>query len=107
MRCGDANAANFVSGQLTEGNASLSRQQIIDESVRLKGSFSSTPFAAGGYLYAFSESGTAFVVKPEADKGVIVSELDLAETILCSPGAANGALYVRSDQHLFKLAKRP
>lgn len=75
--------------------------------LRLKGSFSSTPIAAGGYLYAFSESGTAFVVKPEADKGVIVSELDLAETILCSPGAANGALYVRSDQHLFKLAKRP
>ncbi len=75
--------------------------------LRLRGSFSSSPIAAGGYLYAFNESGTAFVVKPEADKGIIVSELDLAETILCSPGAANGALYVRSDQHLFKLAKRP
>ncbi len=75
--------------------------------LRLKGSFSSTPIFAGGYLYAFSESGTAFVVKPETDKGIIVSELDLTETILCSPSAANGALYVRSDKHLFKLAKRP
>jgi outer membrane protein assembly factor BamB len=75
--------------------------------LRLRGSFSSTPIAAGGYLYAFNEAGTAFVVKPEADKGIIISELDLAETILCSPGAANGALYVRSDQHLFKLAKQP
>jgi len=34
-----ANAANFVASQLTEGNARLSRQQIVDESVRLKGSF--------------------------------------------------------------------
>lgn len=75
--------------------------------LRLRGSFSSTPISAGGYLYAFNEAGTAFVVKPEADKGIIVSELDLAETILCSPAAANGALYVRSDQTLFKLAKRP
>jgi outer membrane protein assembly factor BamB len=74
--------------------------------LRLKGSFSSTPIAAGGYLYAFNESGTAFVVKPEADKGIIISELDLAETILCSPGASNGGLYVRSDQHLIKLANR-
>jgi outer membrane protein assembly factor BamB len=75
--------------------------------LRLRGSFSSTPIAAGGYLYAFNESGTAFVVKPDTDKGTIVSELDLAETILCSPGAANGALYVRSDKHLIKLAKQP
>jgi outer membrane protein assembly factor BamB len=45
-------------------------------------------------------------VKPEKDKGIIISELDLAEKILCSPGAANGALYVRSDAHLFKLAER-
>ena len=73
--------------------------------LRLRGDFSSTPVAAGGYLYLFSESGTAFVVRPEADKGTIVSELDLAETILCSPGVADGALYVRSDGHLFKLAK--
>lgn len=75
--------------------------------LRLRDSFSSTPIAAGGYLYVFNENGTAFVVKPEADKGTIVSELDLTEKILCSPAAANGALYVRSDEHLFKLARRP
>ena len=74
--------------------------------LRLRGEFSSTPITANGYLYLFNEDGTAFVVKPEKDKGIIVSELDLAEKILCSPGAANGALYVRSDEHLFKLAER-
>lgn len=74
--------------------------------LRLRGAFSSTPITANGYLYLFNEDGTAFVVKPEKDKGIIISELDLAEKILCSPGAANGALYVRSDEHLFKLAER-
>lgn len=74
--------------------------------LRLRGAFSSTPITANGYLYLFNEDGTAFVVKPEKDKGIIISELDLAEKILCSPGAANGALYIRSDEHLFKLAER-
>lgn len=72
--------------------------------LRLRGKFSSTPIAANGHLYAFNEQGVAFVVKPEADKGKIVSELDLTERIMCSPAAANGAIYVRSDTHLFKLA---
>jgi hypothetical protein len=51
-----------------------------------------------------NEAGVAFVVKPEADKGTIVSELDLGETILCSPGASNGGLFIRSDSNLIKLA---
>jgi len=33
-----------------------------------------------------------------------VSELDLGETILCSPGVSRGGLFVRSDGHLIKLA---
>ncbi len=72
--------------------------------MRLKGPFSSTPISANGFVYLFNEGGQAFVVKPGADKGEIVSELDLGETILCSPAAANGALFVRSDGHLWKFA---
>lgn len=74
--------------------------------LRLRGAFSSTPIAAGGHLYLFNEGGMAFVVRPEREQGTIVSELDLSETILCSPAAADGALYVRSDEHLFKLVKK-
>lgn len=73
--------------------------------LRLRGKFSSTPLAAAGHLFAFNEAGVAFVVKPAADKGQIVSELDLGETIMCSPGAANGGLYIRSDQHLYRMSK--
>jgi len=73
--------------------------------MRLKGPFSGTPVVANGHLFLFNEGGNAFVVKPEADKGTVISEFDLAETILCSPAAADGALYVRSDGHLWKFAK--
>ena len=46
----------------------------------------------------------ATVVRPSEGAGEIVSQLDLTETILCSPAAANNALYVRSDGHLWKIA---
>ena len=73
--------------------------------LRLKGPFSSTPIASNGHLFFFNEQGFAFVVKPSRESGEIVSELDLGETILCSPAASNNALYVRSDGHLWKFAE--
>jgi outer membrane protein assembly factor BamB len=73
--------------------------------LRLRGPFSSTPLASNGYLFFFNEDGFATVVKATKEAGEIVSELDLGETILCSPAAANNALYVRSDRHLYKFAE--
>lgn len=74
--------------------------------VRLHGQFSSTPLASNGHLFFFSEEGMATVVRPTKGAGEIVSQLDLTETILCSPAAANDALYVRSDGHVWKIAKK-
>ena len=71
--------------------------------LRLKGPFSSSPVASGGRLYLFNEEGTAFVVQL-GETGKIVSENKLGETILCTPAIADGALYVRSDHHLWKIA---
>lgn len=73
--------------------------------LRLKGPFSGTPLASNGHLFFFNESGLAFVVKATKEGGEIVSELDLGETILCSPAASNNALYIRSDGHLWKFAE--
>ena len=73
--------------------------------LRLKGPFSSTPIASSGHLYFFNEDGFAIVVEVSREGGKIVSELDLGETILCSPAASAGALYVRSDGHLWKFAE--
>lgn len=72
--------------------------------LRLKGPFSSTPVASNGYLFFFNEDGFAAVVKANRDGGEIVSELDLGERILCSPAVSNNALYIRSDQQLWKFA---
>ena len=71
--------------------------------LRLDGKFSSTPVASRGHLFCFSEQGMATVVRSGASGGEIVSQLDLMETIMCSPAAANDALFVRSDGHLWKL----
>ena len=69
-----------------------------------RGAFTSSPVAAGGHLYFFNEDGVAFVVKT-GETGAIVSSHDFAETILCTPAIADGALYVRSDKHLWKIGK--
>lgn len=74
--------------------------------LRLKGPFSGTPIASNGHLFFFNEKGMAFVVRPEREKGFIVSELDLGETILASPAASDNALYIRSDNHLWKFAEQ-
>jgi outer membrane protein assembly factor BamB len=73
--------------------------------LRLKGAFSASPVAAGQFLYCVNEKGLVQVVDTAKPEGEIVSELDLGETILATPSIARGAIYFRSDAHLWKFAK--
>lgn len=74
--------------------------------LRLKGPFSSTPVGWSKYLYLVNENGLLQVVDTAPkEEGVVVSQLDLAETILCTPAIHGGALYLRSDRHLWKIAE--
>ena len=74
--------------------------------LRLKGPFSSTPVGWGKYLYLVNENGLLQVVDTEPEEeGVVVSQMDLTETILCTPAIYRGALYLRSDRHLWKIAE--
>lgn len=73
--------------------------------VRLTGPFWATPLVAGDYLYCVSDKGLAQVVRLGA-AGKIVSQYDFQEPILGSPAAADGALYFRSDKHLWKVDRR-
>jgi len=70
-----------------------------------KGAFWSTPAIAGDHLYCFREDGTASVVRL-GERGEIVGKHEFGETILASPATADGALYVRSDRHLWKIGGR-
>ena len=73
--------------------------------LRVRGPLSSSPVAAGGFLYFFSEEGLGQVVNP-AGEGEVVSSHDFGETILCTPAVAGNALYVRSDGRLWKIAAK-
>lgn len=73
--------------------------------LRVEGPFSGSPVAAGGHIYLFNEKGKAIVVKPGEKEGEIVGKSDLGEAILCTPAISNGGIYVRSDGHLWKIAK--
>jgi outer membrane protein assembly factor BamB len=75
--------------------------------VRLQGSFWSSPILVGNRLYCFNQEGLAQVVEISADgkKGQVVGKADFGEGIQSSPAVADGALYVRSDRHLWKIQK--
>lgn len=72
--------------------------------LRLKGPFWATGVAAGDHLYFVNQDGLAQVVKPEETEGTIVAEIPFGESVLGSPAVADGAMYIRSDGHLWKIA---
>jgi outer membrane protein assembly factor BamB len=67
---------------------------------RLEGTYAASPLAADGKIYAVSEDGVTTVLEagPEAK---VLSVNSLPETILASPVAAGGCLFLRSDKHLY------
>ena len=64
-----------------------------------------TPVAAGDYLYFVNEAGLVQIVDTTAEEGEITGKLDLGEQVLGSPAVGSGALYVRSNSKLYKVAK--
>ncbi len=74
--------------------------------LRLKGSFWATPVLVGKHLYCINDAGLAQVVDL-SDKGEVVGTSDFGESIQGSPAVADGALYVRSDKSLWKIATSP
>ncbi|MCA9168290.1 MAG: PQQ-binding-like beta-propeller repeat protein [Planctomycetales bacterium] len=72
--------------------------------VRLQGKFWATPVLVDDHLFCINESGLAQVVKV-GDKGEIVAKNEFGETIQGSPAVDGGALFVRSDQSLWKIAQ--
>ncbi len=74
--------------------------------LRLDGPFGGSPVVADNHLYAFSEEGRAQVVDLSAPEGRIAGEMDLGEMIQCSPAISSGALYIRSDRRIWKIARK-
>ena len=71
---------------------------------RLDGNFSASPVAAEGRVYFQSEEGVGYVIKA-AKSFELLAENDLGEPSLASYAIADGALFIRTDKHLWKIAR--
>jgi hypothetical protein len=95
--------------------------------LRLKGAIWGSPAVAENHMYLVNKDGEGLVVRlpaknaggtnqsadPQAPEpkheeqlkpGVLVGGGAIDETVLASPAIADGALYIRSDRHLWKIA---
>jgi outer membrane protein assembly factor BamB len=70
---------------------------------RLGHGFSASPVLADGKLYVAKEDGATSVVQL-GDKPKILANNALKETLLATPAIAKGAIYLRTDQHLYCIA---
>lgn len=87
----------LVAGDLKTG-------EVVGQ-LRLKGPFSASLVTAGGLLYCVNEGGQAQVVRPDDKDGQVVARGDLGETVLGTPAIVDGAIFLRGEKHLWKMAQ--
>lgn len=78
------------------------RTGAVHWSERLGGGFSASPFAAEGRVYFQNEAGVGYVVQAGKTYQLLATN-DLGEATLASAAVADGALYLRSARHLWKI----
>jgi outer membrane protein assembly factor BamB len=72
---------------------------------RVKGPFSASPVAADGRVYLVNEAGVTTVVEVGPRPRVLATN-PLGDEVLATPAIAGGALFLRSDRHLYCIAVR-
>lgn len=87
LNCGDAATGNLLWQQ------------------RAKGPFAASPVAGDGKIYLVNEDGIATVILA-GDKPNVLSTNPLGEKISATPAFADGAIFLRSDQHLFCIGEK-
>ncbi len=70
---------------------------------RLGDGFSASPVIADGKLYVAKEGGSTSVVQL-GEKPTILANNALKEPLLATPAIANGAIYLRTEKHLYCIA---
>ncbi len=71
---------------------------------RLGGNFSASPIFAEGRIYFQNEAGIGFVVK-SGKTFALLAKNDLGERTLASPAVMDGALFIRSELHLWRIGE--
>ncbi len=72
---------------------------------KIPGNFSSSPILIGKKLYLATEDGVVYVAEVSPVGSKIVFELEMEERIFASPAAVDNALFIRSEEHLWKIGK--
>jgi|GEM_PF-6713991 hypothetical protein len=68
------------------------------------GEFSSSPVVAEGRIYCPNQEGQTFVVTA-VEPYEVIAENTLDEGCMASPAVYDGALYLRTKGHLYKIVK--
>ncbi|MFM8436633.1 MAG: PQQ-binding-like beta-propeller repeat protein [Planctomycetia bacterium] len=74
-------------------------------SERLGGNFSSSPLFAEGRIYVGNREGATFVIKPGRTFELLATN-QLDGQIFATPAAVGRAIYLRTDEALYRLEKR-
>jgi outer membrane protein assembly factor BamB len=69
---------------------------------RLDGEFSASPIYAGGSIYLCNQEGKSFVMAPGRVAKVLAVN-QLGDGCMASPAVADGALFVRTKTHLYRI----
>lgn len=72
---------------------------------RLEGNYTAAPVAAGGRVYFQNETGTGTVIAA-ATKFTLLARNRLEEPTLASYAVAEGALFIRTEGHLYRIEGR-
>ena len=69
---------------------------------RLGGNFSASPVFVGGHVYFPSEEGNVTVIEPASIPKTVATNT-ISGRIMATPAIVDGALLIRTDQHLYRI----
>ena len=72
---------------------------------RIGGEFSSSPIYADGKIYFIDEAGKSTVIRPGRSFDLVAENM-LDEGALASPAAVDGALFIRTRTHLYRIEEK-
>jgi outer membrane protein assembly factor BamB len=80
-------------------------QEVYGQKRLKSGTYSASPVAADGKIYATSEDGVTSVIKagPQFE---VLAENNLGEYSLSSPAISDGQIFIRTSNHLYVVGKR-
>lgn len=95
-----------INGSNILSSASAADGKIIWQQ-RLKGrTYWASPVAADGRIYVVSEDGITTVFEAGGETAKVLGTNSLPDTILATPAIADGAIFLRSDQHLYCISTK-